>query len=112
MRLTLLPAALVFFIAAIPTGAQESSIKVSTQEQIKEDFSTVPCDDKQRLEAVKSLFERAGAPSADVTIDEHKDVANFVLTKKGDSSEKIVFGYRLTLAMVVRLDESACAAYK
>jgi putative aminopeptidase FrvX len=55
-------------------------------------FEARLCDDKQRLEAVKSLFERAGAPSADVTIDKHKEVENFVLTRKGDSSEKIVLG--------------------
>ena len=91
-RLTLLLAALVFFLASIPTGAQDSTVKVSTPEQIKEDFSAVPCEDKKRLDAVKSLFERAGAPSADVSMDEHKDVDNFVVTKKGESSEKIVLG--------------------
>ncbi len=83
---------LVFLIAAIPAGAQNTSVKVSTPEQIKEDFSAVPCEDKKRLDAVKSLFERAGVPSSDVTIDKHKDVENVVVTKKGESSEKIVIG--------------------
>lgn len=92
MRLTSLLVALVFLIAAIPTGAQEPSIKLSSPEQIKEDFSTVPCEDKKRLEAVQSLFERAGLPSSEVTIDKYKDVENFVWTKKGESSEKIVVG--------------------
>ena len=92
MRLTSLFAVLFFFLLAISTSAQGPSLKVSTPEEIKEDFSAVPCEDKNRLEAVKSLFERAGAPSADVTIDKHKDVENFVLTKKGESSEKIVVG--------------------
>jgi len=91
-RLPLLLAALVFFLASIPTGAQDSTVKVSSPEQIKEDFSAVPCEDKKRLDAVKSLFERAGAPSADVSMDEHNDVDNFVVTKKGESSEKIVLG--------------------
>lgn len=92
MRITSLLAALVFLTAAILTDAQDSGIKLSSPEQIKEDFSTVPCEDKQRLEAVKSLFERAGVPSSDVTIDKYKDVENVVLTKKGESSEKIVVG--------------------
>ena len=92
MHVTSLLAALVFLIAAIPTGAQDSSIKVSSPEQIKEDFSTVPCEDKKRLEAVKSLFERAGVPSSESTIDKYKDVENFVWIKKGESSEKIVVG--------------------
>ena len=92
MRLTSLLAVLVFFILSISIGAQDSDLKISTPEQIKEEFSAVPCDDKTRLEAVKSLFERAGAPASDVTIDKHKDVENFVLTKKGESAEKIVVG--------------------
>ena len=92
MRLTvLLSSALVFFIATIPTGAQNPGIKISTDAQIKDDFNTVPCEDKQRLAAVQSLFER-DVSSADFTIDKHKDVENFVLTKKGESSEKIVVG--------------------
>lgn len=93
MRLTLLLAtALVFFIATFPTGAQNPGVKISTDEQIKEDFNTVPCEDKQRLAAVQSLFERDGPSSSDFTIDKYKDVENFVLTKKGESSEKIVVG--------------------
>lgn len=92
LRLTSRLAILIFFIAAVPTGAQESGFKVSSPEQIKEDFSTVPCEDKKRLEAVKSLFERAGVPPSEVTIDKYKDVENYVWTKKAESSEKIVIG--------------------
>jgi hypothetical protein len=92
LRIASLPAVLVFVIAIVPTGAQDNSIKVSTPEQIKEDFTAVQCDDKKRLDAVKAIFEREGAPASDVTIDQHKDVENFVLTKKGASSEKIVVG--------------------
>lgn len=96
LRFTSRPAIFVFliaaFIAAIPTGAQEPEFKVSTPEEIKEDFTNVPCEDKKRLDAVKSLFERAGIPSAEITIDKHKDVENLVWTRKGASSEKIVIG--------------------
>ena len=92
MRLTSRLAILIFFIAAVPTGAQEAAFKISSPEQIKEDFSTVPCEDKKRMEAVTSLFERAGLPSSEVTIDKYKDVENYVWTKKGESSEKIVIG--------------------
>lgn len=91
-RLTLLPATLVFFIAIIPTGAQDARIKLSTTEQIKEDFSSVPCEDKKRLEAAMSLFQQAGVPSSDVAIDKYKNVENLVVTRKGESSEKIVVG--------------------
>jgi Zn-dependent M28 family amino/carboxypeptidase len=92
LRLTSLLAVLFVFLALISTGAQDSALKVSTPEEIKEDFSTVPCDDTKRLEAVKSLFERAGVPASDVTIDKHKDVENLIVTKKGPSDEKIVVG--------------------
>jgi Zn-dependent M28 family amino/carboxypeptidase len=92
LRLTSLLASLVFLLAAISTNAQDSGLKVSSPEQIKEDFSAVPCDDKKRLEAVKSLFERAGVASSDVTIDKYKEVENVVLVKKGESPEKIVVG--------------------
>ena len=92
MRLTSRFAVLIFLIVAIPAGAQEPRFKVSTPEEIKEDFSTIPCDDKKRLEAVKSLFERAGIPPSEVTIAKFKDVENFVWTRKGQSDEKIVIG--------------------
>jgi Iap family predicted aminopeptidase len=92
LRLASLLAVLVFCVAVVPTGAQDSGIKVSTPEQIKEEFTTVPCDDKKRLDAVKALFEREGVPAAEVTIDQHKEVENFVVTKKGESAEKIVLG--------------------
>jgi len=85
-------AGVVLFLAAIPTSAQEANFKVSTPEEIKEDFTTVPCEDKKRLEAVKSLFERAGIPSSEIKIDKYKDVENLVWTRKGESSEKIVIG--------------------
>lgn len=42
MRITLLLVLLVFFIAVIPSGAQDTDVKLSTPEQIKEDFNTVP----------------------------------------------------------------------
>lgn len=92
LRVTPLLVALVFLLASVPTGAQNSSIKVSSPEQIKEDFGTVPCEDKERLAAVKSLFERAGVPASDVTIDKYKDVENLVAIKRGESPEKIVVG--------------------
>lgn len=92
LRLIILLATLLLFLATIPTGAQEPTFKVSTPEEIKEDFSTVPCEDKKRREAVKTLFERAGIPSPEITIEKYKDVENVVWIRKGSSSEKIVIG--------------------
>jgi len=89
LRLTLL---LAVFLTAIPVVAQEARFNISTPEQIKEDFSTVPCEDKKRLEAVKSLFERAGIPAAEIKVEKYKDVENVIWTRKGESAEKIVIG--------------------
>jgi len=84
--------ALVFVQASVPTVAQNPGIKVSSPEQIKEDFGTVPCEDKTRLAAAKALFEAAGVPSSDITIDKYKDVENLVVILRGESTEKIVVG--------------------
>jgi len=91
-RVTPLLLALVFLLTPVPTGAQNPGIQVSSPEQINEDFVRVPCENEERLAAVRSLFERAGAPPSDVTIDKYKDVNNLVVTKKGESAEKIVVG--------------------
>ena len=54
------------------------------------DFASVPCDDKDRLAAVRALYESAGATASDITLDQHDNVENLVVTKKGASPEKIV----------------------
>jgi hypothetical protein len=92
LRVTSHIVALVLLIATGPTGAQNSGIDLSSLEQIKEDFGAVPCENKERLAAVKLLFERAGVPPSDVTVDKYKEVENLVVIKKGESSEKIVVG--------------------
>ncbi|MBC8032231.1 MAG: M20/M25/M40 family metallo-hydrolase [Pyrinomonadaceae bacterium] len=84
--------ALVFPQLAVPTSAQDPGFKISTPEQIKEDFATVPCEDKERLAAVRALFERAGVPPGEIAIDRYKSVDNLFVTIKGASSEKIVVG--------------------
>lgn len=92
MRIPLLLAALAFLVATVPAGAQDSNVRISSPEQIKEDFNTVPCDDKKRLAAVEALFQREGVAASEITIDKYKDVENVILTRKGESPEKIVLG--------------------
>ena len=90
------PFALALLLAAGCSAAQEPTTnvgsKVSTPEDIAKDFAAVPCDDKDRLAAVRALYESAGATASDITMDQHDNVENLVVTKKGASPEKIVIG--------------------
>ena len=90
------PFALALLLAAGCSAAQEPTTnvgsKVSTPEDIAKDFAAVPCDDKDRLAAVRALYESAGAAASDITMDQHDHVENLVVTKKGASPEKIVIG--------------------
>jgi hypothetical protein len=83
---------LAMLLASLPAPAEDVASKVSSPEDIARDFTSVPCDDKDRLAAVTALYERAGASASDITMDQHDNVVNLVVTKQGESSEKIVIG--------------------
>jgi len=91
-RLAFCLALLPFLFAHNSTGAQQTAVKLSSLEEIKEEFAAVPCKNEARLEAVKSIFEKAGASASDVSVDKYKDVENLVLIKRGESEERIVVG--------------------
>jgi Peptidase family M28 len=79
------------------TIAQDGDgIHLSTLEEIKSEFDTVPCKNEERLNAVKALFEKMGADSSEITIDKFKNVENVVVRKAAASpettNEKIVIG--------------------
>ena len=85
----------ILAILLIFTGystAQKAGIKISTEEEIKSDVSLVPCKDKERLAAVKSLFIKNGATEPDITIEKLKDVENLIVTKKGKTAETVIVG--------------------
>ena len=83
--------ALLLQASTVAPAANKPS-KVSTLEDIQKDFDAVPCEDKERLAAVRALYERAGAPASDIAIDQHDNVENLVVIKQGTSTEKIVIG--------------------
>jgi len=73
--------------------AQETSrIAMSTEKEIKEDISVVPCKNKDRLEGVRKLFRKKGAREADIKVDDFKYVKNLVVEKRGNSSETVIVG--------------------
>ena len=84
--------ALLFLQASSPVFADNAPSKVSGLDDIKQEFAEVPCEDKERLAAVKVLFEKAGAPAADIRLEAFDNVENLVVVKPGTSAEKIVVG--------------------
>ncbi|MBO0799196.1 MAG: M20/M25/M40 family metallo-hydrolase [Blastocatellia bacterium] len=79
-----------------PFAQDGDGLRLSTPEEIKSEFDSVPCKNEERQSAVKSLFERMGADPADITIDKYKKVENVVIRKAASSpesgNEKIVIG--------------------
>ncbi|MCI0488023.1 MAG: M28 family metallopeptidase [Blastocatellia bacterium] len=82
------------FFSAVPASlpVRQSALRISTLEQIEEDFASVPCDNKKRLDGVRAMFEKMGASPSEITLDKHKNVENLFVLKKGASEEKIVIG--------------------
>jgi len=90
--ITSILAQLLLMIICVSAHAQQNTIKISTTEEIKAEFSSVPCKDDERLAAVKALFEKVDAPATDMSIEKYKGVENLVVLKQGTSAERIVVG--------------------
>ena len=52
---------LLAFATAIPAATANAPSKLSSPETIEKEFATVPCEDKDRLAAVKALSETLDA---------------------------------------------------
>ena len=62
---------LVLVLGAVrPTTAQQA-MSFSTVDDIQKDFTDVRCRNSERLEAVRKLFEKMGAPPSAIHIDAH-----------------------------------------
>ncbi|HKX28236.1 MAG TPA: M20/M25/M40 family metallo-hydrolase [Blastocatellia bacterium] len=104
MRFTLILLPCLFVVslarAQAPAPAQDVApksapleIRFSTADELKAEFSSVPCKDSARRDAVKALFERAGADPASVTIEKPRGIENVVVRIPGAASDqKIVIG--------------------
>lgn len=85
-------ASLIFLLAPASSRALSDALSISTPEQIKAEFESVPCKNDDRLGAARALFEKAGAPADDISVEKYKNVENLVVRKKGATEEKIVVG--------------------
>lgn len=86
--------ALLFLFAFASQSLAQDELIISTPEQIKAEFDSVPCKkNRDRLSAAQALFEKMGAPASDISIDKYKSgVENLVVRKQGASQEKIIIG--------------------
>jgi Zn-dependent M28 family amino/carboxypeptidase len=95
-KLALLPC--LILICCSSAFAQEaegaSKLRISTPEEIRSEFDSVPCKNGDRLKAVKALFEKMGAKAEEVAVEKVRGVENVVIRKAAanDSPEKIVIG--------------------
>lgn len=77
------------------TSPNTTGLRISTEEEISTEFATVPCKNKDRLAAVKAMFEKMGAKPDELVIEKHGGVENVFLRKAGatpESADKIVIG--------------------
>src|SRR5262245_45263733 len=67
---------------------------ITPREEIRSEFDSVPCKNGDRLNAVKSLFEKMGAKPEEIVVEKIKTVDNVVVRKASatGSNEKIVIG--------------------
>ncbi len=89
-----LPVLLVSFLFAgqASLSFQQAKVSISTPEEFQLEFTSVPCKDKDRLDAVKALFLKMGASESDISVEKFKNVENLVVSKPGPSQERIVLG--------------------
>jgi Iap family predicted aminopeptidase len=95
-KLSLLPC--LILVCCSSAFAQEaegvSRPRISTPEEIRSEFDSVPCKNGDRLKAVKALYEKMGAKTEEITVEKVRGVENVVIRKAAasDSQEKIVIG--------------------
>ena len=74
--------------------AQQANNLVSDEKALAESVNLAPCEEKDRLAAVKKLFASMGVKDDEMAIEKYnKDsVSNLVVRKKGRSDETIIIG--------------------
>ena len=83
MKFKICLALIILTNLCIASLAQQSKIKLSTEEEIKSDMELGPCKGKkERREAVKNLFLKMGAAESDIVFEKLDGVENVVVTKK------------------------------
>ena len=50
-------------------AGEAPKLRISTPEEIRSEFDSVPCKNGDRLKAVKSLFEKMGAKPEEIAVE-------------------------------------------
>jgi Zn-dependent M28 family amino/carboxypeptidase len=79
----------LFFTFAL-FGQSQAQIVLSKPEEFTEAFKTIPCNNKERLPAVKALFLQMGAKEENISIEKIKNVENIIISRPGKTAEKII----------------------
>jgi acetylornithine deacetylase/succinyl-diaminopimelate desuccinylase-like protein len=74
------------------TAQAPQTLRLSTVEQIAEDFAVIPCKNRERLNAVQGLFEGMEAGPTDISIQKSRDTENIVIRRQSASTDTIVIG--------------------
>ena len=73
-------------------SAQQAPLQLASPEQITNDFKSVPCNNADRLEAVRKLFGSLGAPAEQITLQKFKNAENLVIQALSPSTETVIVG--------------------
>ena len=86
----------VFCVSLILTlssnARQDDKVVISTEEETATDVAQVPCDQSERLKAVRALFLKMGCKADELLTEKRDGVENVILTKKGQGQGIIVLG--------------------
>lgn len=73
-------------------AAENDDYTLSSRDEIAADAAAVPCGNRERLEAVTTLFGRRGASAAEISIERFSKAENLSVRKQGSSEDIIVIG--------------------
>jgi Peptidase family M28 len=83
--------ALLLLLAISSFSATQTSLRISSTEELKEEFADVPCKGNRML-AVRALFQKMGAKDTDIAVEKINGIENLVVRKPGASADLIVIG--------------------
>jgi Iap family predicted aminopeptidase len=77
---------------SVGAGGPQGKVLISSEEELMADVASVPCKEKERLEAVRALFLKMGAQADQIAIEKMGGVENLTVTRPGQSGEVLVIG--------------------